>query len=211
LGNGNAIFILCFRNRRRSEINQSELQAIASQHSHDGEEQGEEFGSDGGAKDEDQRSLLGSSCEDVNELEAERDRDDENNEASGRRTVLHTYNVFISNIRANEKCQVSNSSDHHHHGNNSLSIIEKTSEEEHCHIDILETDLAGNGDVSTAIELPGDSHDRTQEGVAEREGEGRREGERPAAAAREEVKPGWREKIKRGIKTSLADLKLFLW
>ena len=117
--------------------------------------------------------------------------------------MLHTYSVFISNIGANEKCH---SSDHHHHGNNNLSVMERscsTSEEKHCHID--ETDIVENGGVSTAVDLPGDSRGSGRKGGLERG-----EAETPAAA-REEVKPGWGGKMKRGLKASLADLKLFLW
>ena len=203
--------IYCYRNRRRSEINQSELQAIAAQHSQEGEEQGEELGSGdfhgnerGGDKEEDQRSLLGSS-EDSGEIE--RDRNSES--ASSKRTVLHTYSVFISNIGSDKKCRVSNSTDqHHHHSNKNVSIKERgcsTSEAEHCHVDLKETDLVGNGGV---IELPGDGSCSSREGGQER---GEREEKQAAGRGREEVKVGWRGKAKRGIKTALVDLKLFLW
>ena len=127
--------------------------------------------------------------------------------------MLHTYSVFISNIGANEKCH---SSDHHHHGNDNLSAMERgcsSSEEKHCRIDGNETDLVENGDVSTAVDLPGDSRGSgREEGPERREGRllGRGAGEMPAATG-EEVKPGWRGKMKRGLKASLADLKLFLW
>ena len=80
-----------------------------------------------------------------------------------------------------------------------------SSEEKHCRVDGNETDLVENGDVSTAIDLTDDSCGSGREGGLERGA-----GETPAAA-REEVKLGWRGKMKRGLKASLADLKLFLW
>ena len=203
------LFTLYYRNRRRSEINQSELQAIASQHSQEGEEQGEELGSSyhgnkGGVKEEDQRSLL-SSCEDINKVEDERDRDGE----ASNRTVLHTYSVFMSNIGADEKCQVNNSPDNHH--SDDLSLMERncsTSEEEYCHINLKETstDLVGNGEISSAVELPFDSSSSSspEDGL-------RREVDTTAVRGREEVKLAQRARVKRGIKAALVDLKLFLW
>ena len=146
------------------------------------------------------------SCEDVNELEAEREGDGDHHGTTSRRTVLHTYSVFISNIGANEKCHFSA---HHHHGNDNLSVMERGcsgGEEKHCRIDGNETDLVENGDVSTAVDLPGDSRGSGQEGGLLARGTR----ETPAAAG-EKVKLGWRGKMKRGLKASLADLKLFLW
>ena len=126
--------------------------------------------------------------------------------------MLHTYSVFISNIGANEKCHSSN---HYHHGNDNLSVMERgcsSSEEKHCRIDGNETDLVENGDVSTAVDLTDDSRGSGREGGLERrEGRLERGARETPAAAGEEVKLGWRGKMKRGLKASLADLKLFLW
>lgn len=135
--------------------------------------------------------------------------------------MLHTYSVFISNIGADEKCQVSSSTEHqHHHSDNDSRVMERTcstSEEEHCLINLNATDVVENGDVSRAVELHGERSGSLdlEGGLGRRKGnsrEERRERETPSAGrGREAVKPGWRGKVKRGIKTALVDLKLFLW
>ena len=113
--------------------------------------------------------------------------------------MLHTYSVFISNIGADKKCQVSNSTDHHcHHQRNCSS-----NEEEQCCIDLKDTDLVGNGGISSAVELPVGSSSSPEL----RRGKGKT----PAGRERGEVKLGWKGKVKRSIKTALVDLKLFLW
>ena len=192
------------RNRRRSEINLSELQAVASQHSQEGEEQGEELGSGdhGQIKDEDQRSLLGS-CEDINEVESdhcsERDRDGDSDDGN-RRTVLHTYSVFISNIGADEKHRVSNSTNHHSDHSNHVDRSCSSEEQDHCCINVEEntTELEGSGETSSNVDQRGNSSSAVVE--VKEGGSGKRE-----------VKLARKEKVKSGIKAALVDLKLFLW
>ena len=113
--------------------------------------------------------------------------------------MLHTYSVFISNIGADEKCRISNSTDHHHHHHHQRNCSKN--EEEYCSIDLKETDLVGNGDISSAVEVPGDGNSSPERG----------EGETATGRGREEVKLGWRGRLKRSIKMALVDLKLFLW
>ena len=186
---------------------------MAARHSHEGVEEGVELDSsdhsnEGSVEGE---SLLGS-CEDAAEVEDEHcDRSD--NYDTNRRTVLHTYSVFISNIGAEEEGRVSMST-------NQLSIPEsdsgntRTMESNHtiedgqCHVDVNDVaQVAVDGDILIEDQVSDDRGSVDSE-EAVKDGEGGDGGE---AGFSGEVKKSWRKKIASGVRVALLDLKLFLW
>lgn len=193
----------------------------------DGEREGEREGEEGdrekhtplddssedGDKDEVQRSLLGNN-EDVNATEEEhchggrekehhgqRERDDA---SVPKRTVLHTYSVFISNTGAPETERESFTVKHNSSPSD-LDIVHSRSDEGCCRFSVKDETVTIE-ETSTAVA-----------GGGERGKKGRRmEGEREEETERsvvvcEEVNVSWRTKVIHVLVATLKDLKLFLW
>ena len=161
-------------------------------------------GSEDGDKDEVQRSLLGNNKDDnaVDEEQChgrrgkghhgrkESDRDDT---SVPKRTVLHTYSVFISNIGASETERVSSTVS----SPSDLETVHSSSDGRHCRFSV-KNEAVTIEETSTAVAECSGSCDRG----------GRME---ETESANEEVNVSRRTKVKVALKATLMDLKLFLW
>ena len=206
------------RNRRRSEINQSELKSVIAHHSkeegeeEEGEREGQVCCDDAGEEDDDiQKSLLGSS-EDVCEVESHGGRRESNrgqvNDGRSKRTVLHTYSVFISNIGANKKERESSLTHHHSPQSDSETLLSRQ-----CRYNVRDEAIEEpSEEQSDSAVISGDRGEREERRESGERGDIRGEEEtRESVGVDEDVKLPWRRKVKRGVKAILMDLRLFLW
>ena len=198
------------RNRRRSEINRTELQTVAA-HFREGEGQEAGLGQNGTSQDDDngsedsfnsgvQRSLLaGGSSEDIAAMEREdhgggrgkiegcgKDQEEDN---PSKRTVLHTYNVFISNIGERE-------GDHSRHPPT-----------------VARSEEGGRGDFGEGQRhiVFGDEESGRELATADGGSHGNNGDEGESGEGSVVVKDTLRSKVKSGLKGAISDLRLFLW
>lgn len=198
---------MLYRNRRRSEINRSELESVVSHHKEGEKEEreGEEGekeegggvelddGNEDDANDEVHQSLLRGSSEDMDNVMVE-EKQTNKDDRSPRNTVLHTYNVFISNIGVREKDD-----------STSVSLnLSPVVEDKRVLVGREEPGAFKRESNDTGRDRPSDRGD----GGADGEGGGGGEAWRGRDKS---VKVPWSAKVKNGLKTTLLDLKLFLW